>query len=132
MATFRSKFEAKLAALPAFEGAEYEQHKFAYPQPDAIYLLDFKLPNGVAIEAKGFFSASDRTKMKAVRATHPDLDLRLVLQTPYKTLSKASMTTYAGWCEQHGFPWCAGNDLEVLAAWAAEEPMHALLYGVAQ
>jgi hypothetical protein len=127
--TYRSKFEEKLAALPSFANAEYEHYKFAYPQPDGWYLLDFKLPNGIGIEAKGFFSASDRTKMKAVRSTHPDLDLRLVLQTPYKTLSKASMTTYAMWCEQHRFQWCAGNDFETLAAWAAEEPLHTLLYG---
>ncbi len=122
MTAYRSKFEARLAACSAFANAEYEAYQFAYPQPEAWYLLDFKLPNGIAIEAKGFFSAADRMKMLAVRKHHPTLDLRLVLQTPYKTLSKDSMTTYAAWCEKKGFPWCAGNDLETLTAWAAEEP----------
>lgn len=118
--TYRSKFEATLAALPALTGAEYETVGLVYRLPPAVYTPDFQLPNGILLEAKGFFKAADRTKMKLVRAQHPHVDLRVVLQTPYKTLSPASMTTYAGWCEQHGFPWCAGKDHDTLTAWAKE------------
>ena len=32
----------------------------------AKYLTDFRLPNGIYIEAKGWFKASDRTKMESV------------------------------------------------------------------
>lgn len=119
--TYRSKFEATLAALPAFEGARYEPTAFTYVRPWPRYTPDFQLPNGIFLEAKGLFSAADRTKMRLVKAQHPRLDIRLVLQTPYKTLSPVSMTTYAAWCEKHGFKWCSGKDIETLNAWAREK-----------
>ena len=59
---------------------------------------DFFLPNGVIIEAKGFFKPSDRRKMLAVKEAHPELDIRFVFMRD-NTLSKSSKTTYSMWAE---------------------------------
>ena len=69
------------------------------------YTPDFFLKNGVIIETKGFWKPSDRSKMKAVKQQHPELDIRMVFQRN-NTLSKKSKTTYGMWCDKHGFPWC--------------------------
>ena len=82
----------------------YEAEKFDYVTKSK-YTPDFFLPNGVIIEAKGFFKPSDRRKMLAVKEAHPELDIRLVFMRD-NTLSKSSKTTYTMWAEKHGFPSC--------------------------
>jgi hypothetical protein len=71
----------------------------------AVYTPDFILPNGVILEAKGYFKPEDRRKMLAVKKQHPHLDIRLVFQQPLNTLTKTSKTTYAMWAEKNGFLW---------------------------
>ena len=56
------------------------------------------------IEAKGRFTSSDRTKMKAVKEVHPELDIRFVFMGNNK-IHKNSDMRYGGWCDRHGFPW---------------------------
>ena len=85
---------------------EYETHKVAY-QIQHNYIPDFCLPNGVILEAKGYWDAEDRRKIKAVKEQNPDLDLRMVFQDPYNKISKGSKTTYAKWCEKHDIKWCS-------------------------
>tara|TARA_B100001063_G_scaffold21429_1_gene16431 strand:+ start:64 stop:414 length:351 start_codon:yes stop_codon:yes gene_type:complete len=82
----------------------YEVQKFPYIT-ESKYTPDFFLPNGVIIEAKGFFKPSDRRKMLAVKTQHPELDIRFVFQRN-NTLTKQSKTTYGDWASKHGFPWC--------------------------
>ena len=60
--------------------------------------------NPLIIEAKGRFTATDRTKMKAVKDRHPDLDIRFVFMGNNK-IHKNSDTRYGDWCDKHGFPW---------------------------
>ena len=69
----------------------YECSKYSYVT-ESKYTPDFFLPNGVIIEAKGFFKPSDRRKMLAVKNQHPDLDIRFVFQRN-NTISKFSKTT---------------------------------------
>ena len=69
------------------------------------YTPDFSLPNGVIIETKGFFKPSDRSKHIAIKAQHPELDIRFVFQRN-NTLTKKSKTTYGAWADKHGFKWC--------------------------
>ena len=69
------------------------------------YTPDFSLPNGVIIETKGFFKPSDRSKHIAIKAQHPELDIRFVFQRN-NTLSKKSKTTYGDWATKHNFLWC--------------------------
>lgn len=107
--TFKSKFEAELARTFDEQGVvwEYEPDSFKFQPPPATYTPDFKLtnPDGTItyIEAKGYFDATDRTKMKCMKAQYPELDLRLLFQTAGKKLSGNSKTTYAGWADAHGF-----------------------------
>ena len=87
----------------------YEAERFSYVT-ESKYCPDFFFPNGVIIECKGFFKPSDRRKMLAVKAQHPDLDIRLVFQRN-NTLSKQSKTTYGDWADRHGFLWCIYPDI---------------------
>ena len=87
----------------------YEVEKFDYVT-ESKYTPDFFLPNGVILEAKGFFKPSDRRKMVAVKKQNPDLDIRFVFQRN-NTLSKNSKTTYGAWAEKHGFLWCIYPDI---------------------
>ena len=83
---------------------EYESTKIPYVIQHN-YTPDFILPNGVYLECKGYWDADDRRKIKAVKTLNPDIDLRMVFQAPFNTISKKSKTTYAKYCEKLGIPW---------------------------
>ena len=103
----RSKLEEQVAALLEELDVEYmyESEKISY-EIEAQYIPDFKVGD-VYFEAKGYFPADQRRKMKAVKKSNPDLDIRMIFQAPYNKISKHSKTTYAKWAERNGFPWCA-------------------------
>ena len=63
---------------------EYEQHdlKYIVPETSHTYTPDFKLPNGIFIESKGWFLPADRKKHLLIKEQNPDIDLRFVLQSP--------------------------------------------------
>jgi hypothetical protein len=67
------------------------------------YKPDVVLPNGIIIEVKGYWLPEDRTKHLLIREANPALDVRFVFQNPNSRLRKGSQTTYAMWCDQHGF-----------------------------
>jgi hypothetical protein len=102
---YRSKFEAKDAPRLLAAGARYEAVKLRYPAGERVYTPDWILPNGIVVEFKGRFVSRDRAKMLAVRAAHPDLDIRFVLMRPSEAINKGSMTTHGEWCDKHGFLW---------------------------
>ena len=83
----------------------YETEKLTYTV-FRTYKPDFILPNGVIVEAKGYFTSADRTKHLRVREAHPELDIRFCFQNAKNRLNKSSKTTYADWCDKHGFKWC--------------------------
>ncbi len=87
----------------------YETVKVAYKVPErvAYYRPDFLLPNGIIVEAKGWFQSKDRVKHLSVKRDHPKLDIRFVFANPKARLGKKSTTTYAAWCEKHGFQFAA-------------------------
>jgi hypothetical protein len=103
---FRSGLEERVADLLVELGVKYEYETTKVPYVIShIYSPDFILPNGVVLECKGYWDAADRRKIKEVKKQHPDLDLRMVFQAPYNTISKKSKTTYAKYCEKLGIPW---------------------------
>ena len=112
--SFRSGLEEKIADLFVELGVkyEYEPHKVPY-EIQFNYTPDFLLPNGVYLEAKGYWEAEDRRKIKAVKQQHPDLDLRMVFQAPFNTISKKSKTTYAKWCDKQGIPWTSFTNIPI-------------------
>lgn len=85
---------------------EYETLRLKYVVPEQVktYTPDIILPNGIILELKGEFKSADRTKMKAVKAAHPDLDIRLVFSNANQKITTKSKTTHAAWAEQNGFP----------------------------
>ena len=105
---FRSGLEEQIADLFVELGVDYEYESTKIPYQIAHnYTPDFLLPNGVFLEAKGYFDADDRRKIKAVKQQHPEIDLRMVFQQPFNTISKKSKTTYARWCEKNEIPWAS-------------------------
>jgi len=109
---FRSKLEERVATLLEQLGIsyEYETEKLSYTI-EHNYTPDFVLPNYVYLETKGYWDAADRRKVLAVKRDNPDVDLRMVFQSPYNTISKKSKTTYAKWCEKHDIPWTAYHEI---------------------
>ena len=103
---FRSKFERDTALSLRREGVdfEYETMKIKFKRL-CVYTPDFIFPNGVIIEAKGYFKPEDRTKHLLIKS-QTQHSIRFLFQNAYNTLSKNSKTTYADWCDRYGFLWC--------------------------
>jgi len=111
---FRSKLEEKVAHLLSELGISYEYESTKVPYTiQHNYYPDFILSNNIHLETKGYWDAKDRRKVLAVKRDNPDLDLRMVFQAPYNTISKKSKTTYAKWCEKHDIPWTSYHDIPI-------------------
>jgi len=111
-AGYRSQFELNLARTLTDNGVafEYETIKFQYiPQP-RNYTPDFYLTeSNIYVEAKGHLTKDDRVKMVLIKKQHPELDIRFVFVRAQNKIYKGSKTTYASWCERHGFQWAEGS-----------------------
>jgi|LSQX01.1.fsa_nt_gb hypothetical protein len=119
---YRSKLEQRVAQSIESDGfeCEYESVEIRYTIPSRIarYTPDFRLPNGILVEVKGLWDATDRRKQALVRAAHPELDIRLVFANPWNRISKQSDTTYADYCDKMGWKYAKGR---VPSSWM-EEP----------
>jgi hypothetical protein len=113
---FRSGLEERFATELTSFGVSYkfEQTKFEYKKPERVskYTPDFIIetrPDGTArtkpliIETKGRFMTADRQKHLLMKRQHPQLDIRFIFSNPNSKISKQSKTTYANWCDKHGF-----------------------------
>ena len=111
---YRSQLEERVAELLTNLGVtyEYETTKIAY-QISHNYSPDFILPSGIILECKGYWDSDDRRKIKNVKEQNPDVDIRMVFQAPYNTISKRSKTTYAKWCDRHNIPWCTFQEIPI-------------------
>jgi hypothetical protein len=122
---FRSGLEEKVADQLRALGIEvkFEEKKFKYTKPArvATYTPDFELPNGIIIETKGRFVTADRQKHILIKAQYPDADVRFVFSNSKAKISKTSKTTYADWCQKHGFQYA---DKLIPVAWTKESPCH--------
>jgi hypothetical protein len=87
----------------------YEELKIFYtvPESEHKYTPDFVLPNGIIVETKGRFVTADRKKHLLIKQQYHDLDIRFVFSNPRCKISKVSKTTYADWCDKHGFKYAA-------------------------
>jgi hypothetical protein len=70
MAGYRSRLEERVARWLKLNGHqfEYETLKLNYTL-SSVYTPDFIMPNGVILEAKGYFKPEDRRKMLAVKSS---------------------------------------------------------------
>ncbi|MGQ8630874.1 endodeoxyribonuclease [Agrobacterium sp. DKPNP3] len=100
----RNRFEQKVAKTLGPEYA-YEALRLTYTVQKK-YLPDFiDVEAKKIVEAKGRFTAEDRSKHKAIKAQHPDWDVTIVFQNAQQTITKISKTTYADWCDANGIKW---------------------------
>ena len=103
---YRSQLEEDIGADLVKLGhvADYEPDKFEYTI-HRKYTPDFRVGD-FYIEVKGWFSASDRSKLLAVFKANPDLPLFVALQMPNQRLNAKSKTTVAQWCTKQKIAWC--------------------------
>jgi hypothetical protein len=109
---YASGFENVIADFLKAEGVtyEYEANRLNYivPQRKAFYTPDFYITTRtgktIVIETKGRFLTANRQTMILIKSTYPDLDIRFVFSSSKAKISTTSDTTYAMWCDKHGFP----------------------------
>lgn len=96
--------------------------KFTYEELTLPYVLhgnyhpDFKLENGIVVEAKGFLDRDSKRKMIAIRKQYPDLDIRFLFQEAAKKVP-GTRQTHAQWAERNGYLWAEG---EIPEEWVNE------------
>jgi len=121
---FRSGFEKKVAASLQERDVlyEYETERLAYVVPSSshYYVPDFKLPNGIYVEAKGIFDRDARVKMALVMEQNPDKDIRLLFMRNNK-INKAAKMTYADWCEKRGMKFAVSSIGIIPEEWLRED-----------
>lgn len=122
---FRSGLESTVHAqlIGAGLDVEYESERIEYVKParKSKYTPDFPIKTAsgkkVYIETKGRFTTEDRQKHLLIKEQHPHLDIRFVFSNSRARISKQSATSYADWCNKHGFRF---HDKVVPAAWIKE------------
>ena len=103
---YKSRFERRFASDLKQRRIvfDYEKHKFSYQPKIKTYTPDFYMPEfDLFVETKGFFNVADRVKHLLIKEQHPDVDIRFVFMNPFTKINRKSSTTYASWCEEHGF-----------------------------
>jgi hypothetical protein len=104
---FRSGLEKRTAAWLKAKKVDFDYEKLRLPylvSETRTYTPDFQiLSNGIIIETKGRFLPSDRKKHLLIKEQYPDLDIRFVFSNPNAKIRKGSKTSYADWCDKHGF-----------------------------
>ena len=103
---FRSRFEFEFAQYLVKNKIKYnyEKDKFRYIVPIKSYTPDFYLRDyGFYLELKGNLDVTDRVKHLLVKEQNEDLDVRFIFPNSKKKIYKGSKTTYAVWCDRHGF-----------------------------
>jgi hypothetical protein len=83
----------------------YEETKIKWLDSKVrTYTPDFVLPNGVIVETKGRFVAADRRKHLEIQKQFGTLyDIRFVFTNSKAKLYKGAKSSYADWCNKHGF-----------------------------
>jgi hypothetical protein len=107
---YRSGLEETVANQIEAAGKEvlFETDKIQYvwPSRNAKYTPDFKLfrKDGTFfyVETKGRFLTEDRQKHLLLKEQGAP-EVRFVFSRSKTTISKTSKTTYAKWCDDHGF-----------------------------
>ncbi|NDF98398.1 MAG: hypothetical protein EB101_05645 [Chitinophagia bacterium] len=109
---YRSQFEAQLALQLEKAGVKfgYESVKIKYVK-QCTYKPDFVVPRRrpLILEAKGYFTSADRSKLMAILKQNPWIDLRIVFQRAKQRLSKKSSTTYGEWATAQKIEWAEGK-----------------------
>ena len=116
---FRSGLEKSVwgAAQRYCKNMQFEPHYLPYVIKGS-YLPDILLPNGIYIEVKGRLDAGTQRKMRAVKQSNPDLDIRFVFQNANQKVRKGGKLRYWEWAEKYDYPWSEGT---IPREWFEEE-----------
>lgn len=118
---FRSGLESANAQHIESLGQPVEYETFVIPwvMPQSLrrYTADFRLMNGIIVETKGIFEATDRAKHLFIRVQYPDLDIRFVFSRGKSPIAPGSKTTLGDWASTNGFKWA---EKLIPAAWLQE------------
>jgi|TARA_R110000737_G_scaffold189713_2_gene211625 hypothetical protein len=109
---YRSKFEISIAADLGKKkvGFEYEPSAFSYIPKVRSYTPDFYIAEkDFYIEAKGRLTTNDRVKHLMIKSQWEELDIRFIFMQASNKILKGSKTSYADWCDRHGFLWAEGT-----------------------
>ena len=107
----RSTYEHTLTEYMKSEGLPFEyEPKDGHLSYMLAYKPDFRLPNGILVEAKGYFDSTDRTKMIRVKKANPEADIRMVFKYDNK-INPRSKNRYSDWCKKHGFKYHVGRTI---------------------
>lgn len=116
---FKSKFEETVYNAVVNNGLTVEYETIWLPYyVRGNYNPDFILPNGIIVEAKGYFDIRAQVKMRAVKKENPDLDIRFVFMNSRSKIRKNSKMTYADWCDKYDFPYA---DHHIPVKWFQEK-----------
>lgn len=107
---YRSMSEVRFAALLKRNGIpfKYEEDTLTYQYAPQKYTADFQIAQGntkILLEYKGKLDGPTRKKMRAVKKSNPDVDLRIVFEKPNNKLYHGSKMRYWQWAERYGFKW---------------------------
>jgi hypothetical protein len=116
----RSGLERQIAAWLDKNGIkyEYESKKIKYTSSvkggvcpkcgtpaiqNRVYTPDFWFPDhGFFLEAKGRFTSHDRKKMRDVKRSNPELDIRMLFPSNNK-IDPGKDDRYSDWCDKFEF-----------------------------
>lgn len=79
------------------------------------YLPDFLLDNGTYIEAKGYFTATERAKIEAVLRSNPKIKLKMLFGADNRIKGEYR---YSNWCKDRGIDYAIKR---VKPEWGARE-----------
>jgi predicted nuclease of restriction endonuclease-like RecB superfamily len=105
---YKSKLEENVAKILG-DKAKYEPEKLQYMLPKK-YIPDFVVEANdkkIYIEVKGYLRYEDQQKMRAVKFTNPDLDIRFFF--PADNRVHLSKMTNSEWCKKYNFPCYIGK-----------------------
>ena len=123
---YRSMSEVRFAALLKRNGLpfKYEMDTLTYEYAPQKYTPDFSIEQGntkIMLEYKGKLDAITRRKMRAIKKSNPDVDLRIVFEKPNNKLYHGSKMRYFEWAERYGFKWYDYRDVKQIRKDLTEE-----------
>ena len=106
---FRNQFEERLGSFLDDRRVAYEYETLVLSYTlEGKYKPDFILPNGIIIEAKGFFRTNAQRTLRAVKKKHPKLDIRLVFYNQNQKVQGSKLKCYE-WAVKYKFEFANGS-----------------------
>ena len=106
---FRNQFEERLGSFLDDKRIAYEYETLVLGYTlEGKYKPDFILPNGIIIEAKGFFRTHAQRALRAVKKKHPKLDIRLVFYNQNQKVQGSKLKCYE-WAVKYKFKFANGS-----------------------